>query len=128
VRNTLFNLAAVAVALTFAGSASADTPVRTAPVTGSHLTLPPGVHPDWPGYPPYPRPPYYPPPHYPPYYPPPRPRPPAVQIQYTVKYRPGPYAHWRVYGRFSSHASASRAAARLERRGYQTDIVVTYGR
>jgi hypothetical protein len=127
VRTTLFTLAAAAIALASAGSVRADTPGRSAPVAGSHLTLPPGTHPGWPGYP-WPRPPYYPPPQYPPYYPPPRPRPPAVQIQYTVHYRPGPYSPWRVYGRYASHARAQRAADRLERQGYRTDIVVTYGR
>jgi hypothetical protein len=125
VRSTLFTLAAVAAAtLAVSGSARADSPVRT---SDRHLILPPGGYPGWPGYP-RPRPPYYPPPHYPPYYPPPRPRPPAVQIQYAVYYRPAPHAGWRVYGHYYSHARAAQTAARLERLGYQTDVVVTYRR
>ncbi len=51
-----------------------------------------------------------------------------MQLRYAVHYRPAPTAGWRVYGTYSSHARAAAAARYLEARGYETDVVVTYGR
>ena len=108
-------VATAAVWAGFAGPAQAHWPPGPAPLPGGPRPRPP-IH--YPGYPGYPG----------PIYPPPRPRPPAVEIRYTVHYRPAPYAGWRVYGSYSSHARAAAAARRLEARGYETDVVVTYGR
>jgi hypothetical protein len=122
----------VVAAVGWAAAGPGSVVVTPRPGPGAGLTLPPHVHPGWPGwpiYPPHPGPrlPIYPPyprPPFPPYHP--GPRPPEVRLTYTVQYRPGPYASWRVYARYTSAAQAQAAAARLRAFGYQTDVVVTY--
>ena len=102
---------AAAVAVGFAGAASAADPVRPAGFFGGYF---PGN-----GWNPYP----YPYPNPGPFPPRPVPFPPRVDFDFVVVYKTSPFAPARVYGRFETSRSAQAAAFRLEAFGYATRIV-----